>query len=248
MRTGHAAQHWVEALTWPEVEQRVAGGAIALLPIGAGAKEHGFHLPHGTDAIQARYYAEVLARRFDGLIWPLVAYGYYPVFTDYPGSISLSETSFKDVVGDILAGIANCGVRAIAIINTGISTIAPLAALLDERACGVAVRLVNCYAGPRFAAGVAAQVEQAFGGHADEVETALMLAIDPARVRSARAVAQATPIVRGRFNRRDPAGPNYSPSGANGDPTRATAAKGQALLAALIDDLQAELREFIAAL
>ena len=54
---------FIGTLTWADVAGRIAAGAAALLPIGAGAKEHGLHLPLATDEIQARYLAGELARR-----------------------------------------------------------------------------------------------------------------------------------------------------------------------------------------
>ena len=39
------------------------------------------------------------------------------------------------------------------------------------------------------------------------------------------------------FKRLDPEAPNYSPAGVNGDPTRATPAKGERLSTALLEDL-----------
>lgn len=234
--------NWVQDLAWPAVELRLARGAVALLPIGAASKEHGLHLPHGTDYFQAAYYAERVAAEIDALIWPVASYGYYPVFTEYPGSVSLKPETFATLIDEILDGIAEAGATRIAILNTGISTIAPLNELLAARRPRPAVRLVNCYAGARFAATVSAVEEQAFGGHADEIETALMLVIAPERVALERARPAAVHVARGMFNRRDPLAPNYSPTGANGDPTRASAAKGQRLLAALVADIVEEVR------
>jgi creatinine amidohydrolase len=44
----------------------------------------------------------------------------------------------------------------------------------------------------------------------------------------------------------DPDSPNYSRSGSYGDPTRATAAKGEALLAAMLEDLHEQAAAFAA--
>lgn len=38
-------RHFIERLTWDEVARRIHDGAPAILPIGAAAKQHGFHLP-----------------------------------------------------------------------------------------------------------------------------------------------------------------------------------------------------------
>ena len=233
------ASSWVQDLPWPTVAARIAAGAIALLPIGAASKEHGPHLPHGTDYVQAGHYAAHIATEVDALIWPVVAYGYYPAFTDYPGSVSLREVTFIALIEDILAGIVASGVQRIALINTGISTIPPLTKMIATPPTAAIVDLVNCYHGPRFSAASAAVQEQQFGGHADEIETSLMLAIAPERVVMDQAVAATAPVLRGTFNRLDPGAPNYSPSGVNGDPTRATRVKGELLLAALYADIVA---------
>jgi Creatinine amidohydrolase len=67
--------NFIEGLTWDEVNRRIASGTAAILPIGAGAKEHGFHLPMNTDRIQAEWFATQIAGRFNALIWPTVTYG-----------------------------------------------------------------------------------------------------------------------------------------------------------------------------
>ena len=88
-------RHLIEQLTWDEVARRLENGAPAILPIGAAAKEHGFHLPMNTDRIQAEWLAARLADRVDALIWPTVVYGYYPAFTDYAGSSACRRRSSR---------------------------------------------------------------------------------------------------------------------------------------------------------
>ena len=57
-------RHLLERLTWDEVARRLENGAAAVLPIGAAAKEHGFHLPMNTDRVQAEWLAaEALLRQ-----------------------------------------------------------------------------------------------------------------------------------------------------------------------------------------
>ncbi len=230
--------------SWPQVERALAAGGVAALPIGAAAKEHGLHLPLNTDYRQAEWLARQLADAAPVVVWPTLAYGYYPVFVDYPGSISLERGTFCGVVQEVLAGIARAGARSCVILNTGISTIAPLEEAIRRDYEGMAVALINVYAGPRFTRVSKEIEEQPFGGHADEIETSLMLALHPEGVDMTRATPAPAPIRRGLFNRRDPHGPNYSPSGVNGDPTRATPEKGRLLAAAM----RADVLEAIAAL
>lgn len=224
-------------VAWPEVERRLAAGAVAVLPVGAAAKEHGRHLPLGTDALQAEWLGARVAARCNAVVWPVLGYGHYPAFVDYPGSISVAAATFVATVVDILAGFERAGAARSAVLNTGISTIAPLAAACAHARLQHPARLVNVYDGPRFAAVRREVEEQAWGGHADEIETSLLLAIAPERVDMARAEPSPARIERGLFNRSDPAARNYSPAGVNGDPRLASRAKGERLLAALLEDV-----------
>src|SRR5258708_31211659 len=94
-------RHFIERMTWQQVARRIGDGAAAILPIGAAAKQHGFHLPLNTDRLQAEYFASRLAMRIDALIWPTLGYGYYPAFTAYAGSPSLSSATFDAVVHEL---------------------------------------------------------------------------------------------------------------------------------------------------
>lgn len=223
--------------TWPQIEAHLAAGALAVLPVGAAAKAHGRHLPLATDYLQAEWLAAQVVQRCDAVVWPTLSYGHYPAFVDYPGSTTLGRVTFKTAVVEILRGLARAGAGRIAILNTGISTIGALAEAAADARLGVPVRLVDVYAGPRLARVQAELEEQAWGGHADEVETSLMLAIAPQLVDMRAARPAPSRLGQGVFNRSDPAAPNYSPDGVTGDPTRATRAKGERLAAALLEDL-----------
>ena len=102
--------------------------------------------------------------------------------------------------------------------------------------------------GPRYPRVAKQLAEQSHGSHADELETSLMLALAPHLVDMAR--AEASPELKqempGVLTPSDPNSPNYSRSGSYGDPTRATSAKGEVLLAAMLDDLHEQAAAFIA--
>jgi creatinine amidohydrolase len=232
----------VARLAWDEVARRIAEGAAAILPIGAGAKEHGLHMPMGSDLIQAERLAERLARSLagrgrDALVWPTLSYGYYPAFVAYPGSVTLSRATFAAVVGEIVSGLEQQGARRVIVLDTGISTIPPVAEALAGLA---AARHLRIHAGPRYTDAASRLRQQRFGSHADELETSRMLVLAPEVVDMSRAEASPVPPggpQPGPLTPSDPASPNYSPSGSFGDPTLATKAKGEALLAAMLEDL-----------
>jgi len=210
---------WLEDLTWPEAKERFDRDAVVVVPIGAIAKAHGPHLPLKTDALTARALGQALIDRLPVVAAPVIGFGYYPAFTSFAGSQHLSADTFKALVRELVANLQAHGVRRIALINTGVSTEKPIDEVAAERQ-GVAVlhmRLVG-----QAAEGL---IENKEGGHADERETSVVLAIDPRSVRIDKLVLD---------------GP-FEKTGATGDPSRATAFKGERLLAARVDDLVAAL-------
>ena len=51
-------------LSWPEAERELDSSDVVLIPLGAGCKEHGPHLPLATDHLQATWLTErVMAER-----------------------------------------------------------------------------------------------------------------------------------------------------------------------------------------
>jgi len=235
----HETQNRVADLTWDRVGTRLARGAAAILPIGAGAKQHGLHMRMATDQFFAEYFAAALADKIDALIWPTVTYGAYPAFVAYPGSISLSGESFQRVVTEIADALLGFGAKRVLILDTGLSTLAPVEAAIRGSSDPSRLRHLKVFAGPRFVK-IRDLQEQPYGSHADEIETSLMLAIAPEQVEMSRAAASPvspTGSSRGPLSPDDPSSPNYSPSGSFGDPTLASAEKGRKALAAILEDL-----------
>jgi creatinine amidohydrolase len=240
-------RNFIERMTWDEVARHLGNGAAAILPVGAAAKEHGFHLPLNTDRIQAEWLASQLAARFDALIWPTLAYGYYPAFVAYAGSSSLSSATFEAVVHEIASGILGNGCRRLFVLNTGISTLPPVERALARLDAGKVLHL-RIHEGPRYRQAAERLAEQHHGSHADELETSLMLALAPHLVDMTR--AEPSPAIGleapGPLTPLDTNSPNYSRSGSYGDPTLARSAKGEILLASMLDDLREQVAAFVA--
>ena len=240
-------RNFIEHLTWDEVAARIGNGAAAILPVGAGAKQHGFHLPMNADRIQAEWLAARIADHIGAVIWPTVTYGHYPAFIDYAGSSTLSAPVFESVIQELAAGILGHGCRALFVLDTGISTLAPVHRALARLGNSDVLHL-KVHAGPRYRRAAAKLSEQSHGSHADELETSRMLVLAPHLVDMAR--AEASPARRhetpGNLTRSDSASPNYSRSGSFGDPTLATRAKGEILLKAMVDDMVEQATAFLA--
>lgn len=241
---------WLENLTWSEAKVKIDAGWPVVVPIGAIAKEHGHHLPLNTDFLMARDLGARVAERLPVIIAPVLNLGYYPAFVRYPGSQHLRPETFQAVLTDIFDKLVRDGVKRIAVINTGVSTEAPLRIVVREFYERTGVRVLTADVA---ALGLKTRslMKQKLGGHGDEMETSMILAIDPNAVRMDKAVvdygnqlaAPKTVFYTPTIFDGDPAtGPDYSVSGVRGDPTLATAEKGRAILADMADELVDGLR------
>ena len=239
---------WIGDLTWPDVAERLRAGAVVVVPVGAAAKAHGAHLPLDTDRVIAGALAERVARVLPVLVAPIVDFGWYPAFERYAGSQSLSAESFVDLLVQLIVKLSDDGARHVAIINTGVSTEAPisLAAYQVLARTGIKISIADIRRLGRDARDVLEQTSD--GGHADEHETSIMLAIDAGRVRMDRARAEPQSRTASSVFRRpvilgsDGEGDDHSVLGATGDPTLASAEKGERILAAMSRDLIQGLR------
>lgn len=206
---------WLEDLTWQEARARFDAGAIVVVPVGAASKAHGPHLPLKTDALTARALAQRLIEQVPVVAAPVVGFGFYPAFTAFAGSQHLGADTFKALMRELLGNLRGHGVRRIAILNTGVSTEAPLDQVAGEsgEVAVLHMRLLGSKAEPLF--------DNPDGGHADERETSVMLALDPRSVRMDRLVPEG----------------DFETTAATGDASRASAFKGERLLAARVDDM-----------
>jgi len=228
---------FIDTLTWPEVESALSTYDTVVVPVGAQCKEHGLHLPLNTDWVFANYLTRRVVEACRVIALPTVGYGYYPAFTEYPGSVNIGAETFRDLVCDICRSFARHGISKFYILNTGISTIEPLAA---ARQALLADGLRMEFSDLRDMA-VAARKSvqrQSHGTHADEIETSNMLYIAPQLIRMDRATPELAVDRPGGLTR-DPhatAGV-YSPTGAWGDPTLATAEKGRVVTEAIVEEI-----------
>lgn len=241
---------WLEELTWPEAKRWFERGALVLLPIGAAAKEHGHHLPLNTDKRLAHALADEVRKALPVVIAPIICFGYYPAFRQYPGSQHLSPATFQTVVTELLDGFLAQGANNLAIMNTGVSTEPVLRIVVREcfERTGVRVPVADIR---NFGRDANHLFEQKLGGHGDEHETSLMLAIAPDAVRTdlaptdyGHALHQPTTVfyLPSVFSGDPDSGPDYSATGIRGDATLASAEKGRAALEASARDLIEGLR------
>src|SRR3984885_16235855 len=88
-------------LTWPEVEELAADGAVLAVPVGA-TEQHGPHLPMATDTdVAMALAARLAARRRDVIVAPPVGYGASGEHASFAGAISIGWGTPALMLGEL---------------------------------------------------------------------------------------------------------------------------------------------------
>ena len=189
----------LEKLTWIEAEEAFRKYDVVVIPLGARTKEHGPHLPLNNDWIMAEYLTRRVAEQVPAIILPTIQYSYYPSFIEYPGSVTLSLETSKNIVKEICVSLSRYGVNKFYVLNTGISTINALKQAQEELEQGGIILIYTNL--KEIEENI--ELEQEGGTHADESETSMMLYIKPEIVNLTKAVEDYNPL-SGRGLSRDP--------------------------------------------
>ena len=244
-----------QKLRRPEIAAARDEGAVVLLPIGS-TEQHGAHLAVDMDvatatAICAR--AAVLVTEFPVLVAPSIWSGYSPHHMDNPGTITLRFSTFAAVVTDVIDSILHHGFRHVVLVNGHGGNIGHLTALSTKLGTtGRSVAFASWWnlVGADFESILNGDLKGV--GHACEAETSCYLALDPAGVDLTLAVrtepdSHVVAIDQSAFST---AGVTFPPiflagsSGVHGDPTLATAEKGEKILSLAAGRLAAFVRSY----
>src|SRR5260370_6203853 len=223
-------------LTWPEAEKALKPETVVVIPIGAESKEHGPHLKLRNDYILAEYFKRKVLESADVVVAPAVNYHYYPAFVEYPGSTTLRLETARDLLVDICRSLARYGPKRFYALNTGVSTVAALKLSADIlTAEGIQFRYTNIL---QVGAEAEKRISKQEGGtHADDIETSLLLYIDPASVEMSKSVKDYHPSAKCVLTRDPKKSGVYSASGIFGDPTLASREKGEIMARAIVEGI-----------
>lgn len=234
---------FLESISWTEAQKILSPEQVVLIPLGAGSKEHGPHLPLATDFLQAEAYKMGVAMQRKVIVTPTVNYGFYPAFIKYPGSTSLHFSTSTDMIVQLVHYLSAYGPKRFYIINVGVSTtptLAKAAAILAEEGILLYYSDYNRKGFEDTEKGIRTNE---FGGHADEIETSNVLAVKPDWVHMERAVNDSS----GKNGSPGPLTPVpleggvYVPSGINGYAALGTAEKGKKAIKAFTKELIREI-------
>jgi creatinine amidohydrolase len=244
------ARHWSD-LSTADFSAIDTARAIAVLPVAA-TEQHGPHLPLSvdTDLVNGVIAAALphIPHDLPALFLPTQAVGFSPEHTRFAGTLTLKAETLIRVWTELGECVAASGVKKLVLLNSHGGQVGALDLVArDLRArLGMLVYSVNWFHLPlvdvqgqdvnaRFSA-----EEHRFGIHAGEIETAMMLALRPERVRMDKAEyfrstsqgrAERFPILgNGKSAKLGWMMQDYNANGAVGNAASATAENGRVLL------------------
>jgi creatinine amidohydrolase len=236
---------WTE-MTWQEIAGAGATTArwIAVMPLAA-VEQHGPHLPLGVDSFIAEAYVarvrKILPDQLPVTFLPIQRIGVSVEHLAYPGTLTLSAATAIAIWTELGESLARCGLRKLVLVTShGGNTAAMELVARDLRArLGMLAVTVGWH---RFGypEGTFSAEEKKHGIHGGDIETSLMLAAVPETVRMDNApnAIPATVAMAREFKwlgAYRPAGfawmtQDINATGAIGDATLASVAKGEAAL------------------
>jgi creatinine amidohydrolase len=237
-----------EELTWPEVKTAVAEQKVVLIPVGT-IEQHGPHLPLAVDVITSSTVCERAAAAVPdlALVMPPISYAFNEHHMDFPGTIAVDAHHFIDYVTDVGTSVARHGFRKIVLVNGHGSNVPFLdicARLITNSTDAIAAMAPWWGVVPREVWERVRQSEFPGGvAHACEIETSMLLYLRPDLVDMSKAVKEIA-FQKSKYFWWDLMGSSgiqfqewfsrYTGTGIVGDPTLATAEKGQAVVEAAV--------------
>jgi creatinine amidohydrolase len=236
-----------------EIEEMAKAGGVVIVPVGS-VEQHGPHLPLDVDIFDAWTIAQRAAERlqsFPVVVAPPVWWGLSGFHMGYAGSLTLRLETFTALVDDICTSIQAHGFKKIVLLNGHGGNMAFIrAAVIKLAAQGIPAAAVTYWDLIPKEMATISETDGGGIGHAGEMETSLQLYLRPHLVEK----TLISPNIKNSMDGPQKRGilglgaicieiERDFPGGVEGDPTTATAAKGEqiveASVAALIRYLEA---------
>jgi len=248
------SKFWAD-LSTQDFAQLIASGdaakTIAVLPVAA-TEQHGPHLPLSVDTVLVDGVVGAalphLAPTLKVLFLPTQAIGLSPEHARFPGTLTLKSETVIRLWTEIAESVAALGIRKLLLFNShgGQVSVMDIVARDLRARLGLLVYSASWFNLPLLDAqghdvnALFSADEHRFGIHAGDIETSMLLALQPAQVRMAQARnfsssaqdrAQKFAILgNGKSAKLGWQMQDYNPDGAVGDAAAASADKGRALV------------------
>ncbi len=255
MKTWIPPERFLPYLTWKQVDALPRDRTLLVLPTAA-IEQHGHHLPLATDTLLNNLLLGHALQKMpkDLPVYALapVCYGKSNEHVGYPGTLSLTRETFIGVLHDLAASLHAAGFKKLVFFNSHGGNHSLLDVMARDLREEFGMRTF-CLFGGGPAAGLGAQ-EAAYGFHAGEVETSLLLAATPELVHpdqyTVNYIAKVGDpgVLKPEFASATFAWltRDIAPSGVMGDPNPSTAEKGWAWCDAMSTRIAAALTEMAA--
>lgn len=225
-------------LTWKQVDALPCESTLLVLPTAA-IEQHGHHLPLATDTLINNLLLGKALERIPAEMpiyaLPPVCYGKSNEHIGFPGTLSVSAQTFLSVVRDLGASIAAGGFKKVVLYNTHGGNTSLVDVLARDLRAEFGLRTFSLFGSAGAQCEGVSEQERTYGFHAGEIETAFLLHGAPelvhpedytsnyiARVDEPELLKPEGSSANFAWLTRD-----IAPSGVMGDPSPATAAKGE---------------------
>lgn len=231
-----------------ELRRLAEQNAVVILPI-ASIEQHGPHLPVMTDTrlgheVAVRAAAKAYPSR-PTVVTPVVWSGLSEHHMPFGGTLILSHDTFRRVIRDLVEALVRHGFRDILISNSHGGNIVAMHQICDELATRTPATLVATTYPTEMGDAITEILEDQKGmQHACEAETSMMMACEPDLVDTSDLASLGT-TGQDHFLRAGKASYRWRPfasktgDGVAGQPAKASADKGRALIEAASDALAA---------
>jgi len=246
-----------EEYTWPELKEIVKSAPVVILTIGS-TEQHGHHLPLDTDNFLIRKLCEEAASRIPGevLLMPHIPYGFEDHHMDFPGTISIGIENLFNFVLDITKSIAHHGFKRILILD-GHGSNMPILDLVARETILQTCALCGTLIWTDLIKDIASKIRESLspGGmaHAGELETSLYLYLAKEKVYMNKANVDLN-LPTSRYSWLDLVDTSplrlmdwwsrFSKTGVVGDPTLASADKGEKVFKVCVKRIIKLVRDF----
>jgi creatinine amidohydrolase len=239
-----------EDAVWPEVEMWIEEGRrTALIALGS-IEQHGPHLPLGTDHMIADALARGLAARLvDAVALPALAIGCASEHLDFPGTLHIEPETLEAILRDLLGSLARHGFeRAFVFTAHGgnVDALDEMRSRLVTSTPGLTLRIeTDLRVGSMQSRVVESEslAADSAGPHAGEYETSVVAMLRPGGIRR-KALRPGRVVSRGEGQALFyPSLRPNTESGVLGDPSLASAERGERYLGAWLDLLEEAYRE-----
>ena len=238
---------YYDHLSWPEAKEILPSCRGVIIQLGS-TEEHGYHMPLCVDNVLGNEMAERIAQKTNCLLLPLVPFGQVWSNREFPGTISLSNETLVALLMDVCLSLHRHGVKNIIMVTGHMGNHPSMKEAARKLYDQYDIKNIFYFCYTDYIKLSKDILEKPMwkgtGMHAAEFETSLMLAVKPELVHLEKAVIEYPEEVE-QMDYRCMPWPDYTKTGAPGDPTVATAEKGELIIERQVDRIVELINKYV---